>query len=99
MIKVLLSVVIFCSVTACVAQQKTWGERIVQTVIAAHPDSIVVKKYVTHQKGNDKTAEEVKRPATWDYEQGVLLRGFDALWKNTGNRMYFDYMKKIMDKF
>ena len=76
--------------TGCQAQKKTWGERMAETIMKTYPDSIVVPKV------GEKIA---KRPARWDYEQGVVLKGFDQLWKQTGNRMYFDYMKKIMDQF
>ena len=78
--------------------KKPWGERMAETVMRAHPDSIVVKKYVTH--GNEKAEEKVATsPATWNYEQGVVLKGFDRLWKHTHNKEYFLYMKKIVDGF
>jgi unsaturated rhamnogalacturonyl hydrolase len=65
-----------------------------------YPDSIVVARYVTHGPSQEKLEEKiVKRPTRWDYEQGVALKGFDILWKQTGNRIYFDYMKKIMNNF
>jgi unsaturated rhamnogalacturonyl hydrolase len=78
------------SMLSCEAQKKSWGERMAETVMKTYPDSIVVKK----------SGEAVaKRPARWDYEQGVVLKGFDQLWKQTDNRVYFDYMKKILDQF
>ncbi|HEY5825068.1 MAG TPA: glycoside hydrolase family 88 protein [Cyclobacteriaceae bacterium] len=80
------------------AQQQTWGVRIAQTVMKIHPDSIVVKKYVTH--GDQKMEEKAPtHPSTWDYEQGVVLKGFDELWKQTKDEQYFNYMKKIIDRF
>jgi rhamnogalacturonyl hydrolase YesR len=81
-------------------QKKIWGERIAETVMKKYPDSIVVSKYVTHGASEVKVEEvAVTRPTKWDYEQGVVLKGFDVLWKQTGNRLYFDYMKRIMDNF
>lgn len=69
-----------------------------ETIMKTYPDSIVVKKYVTH--GNELVEEkQPSRPARWDYEQGVVLKGFDQLWQHTGNRTYFNYMKKMMDLF
>lgn len=81
---------ISASVFHCQAQPSSWAERMTESVMKTYPDSIVVKK-----------AGEVvvKRPASWDYEQGVVLKGFDQLWKHTGNRAYFNYMKKIVDHF
>ena len=87
-----------CLFTSGKAQQKIWGERIAATIMNTYPDSIVVRKYVTH---GEERVEEKKpsRPASWDYEQGVLLKGFEALWRQTNNPVYFNYMKKIMDIF
>ena len=84
--------------TGCRAQTSMWAEKIAATVMKTYPDSIVVKKYVTH--GPDQTGS-IKQsvPATWNYEQGVVLKGFDQLWKETKNTAYFDYMKKMMDVF
>ena len=80
------------------AQQQTWGIRMAQTVMKNHPDSIVVKKYVTY--GDQKMEEKAPtHPSVWDYEQGVVLKGFDELWKQTNDEQYFNYMKKIIDRF
>ncbi|HYC86405.1 MAG TPA: glycoside hydrolase family 88 protein, partial [Chryseosolibacter sp.] len=84
--------------TGCRAQTSMWAEKIAATVMKTYPDSIVVKKYVTH--GPDQTGSiKQSGPATWNYEQGVVLKGFDQLWKETKNTAYFDYMKKMMDVF
>jgi unsaturated rhamnogalacturonyl hydrolase len=93
MISRITSVIIILASTlvlTCQAQKSTWAERMAENIMKAYPDSIVVKK-----------AGEVvvKRPATWDYEQGVVLKGFDQLWKQTGNKVYFNYMKKVIDHF
>lgn len=94
-------VVVLCSCSPLLrAQKNTWGERMAETVMKTHPDSMVVRKYVTHGPSQEKVQEAVpSRPAEWDYEQGVALKGFDVLWKQTGNRIYLDYMKRILDKF
>ncbi|HEY5392127.1 MAG TPA: glycoside hydrolase family 88 protein, partial [Hanamia sp.] len=34
------------------------------------------------------------RPAKWTYDQGVILKGIEGLWEETGEGKYFDYMKK-----
>jgi unsaturated rhamnogalacturonyl hydrolase len=92
----IISVCIFI-IAGCHAQNKSWGERMAETVMSIYPDSIVVKKYVTH--GLEKTEIKPGRVAEWDYEQGVLLRGFDRLWKHTGKKAYYSYMKKNIDLF
>lgn len=85
---------------SCKAQEKIWAERIAETVMKNHPDSMVVKKYVTHGPSEEKLEEaKPSSPAQWNYEQGVALKGFDLLWLETKNVMYFNYMKKMMDIF
>lgn len=40
-----------------------------------------------------------KRVVRWSYDHGVVLEGFDALWQLTGDKRYFDYIKKTMDHY
>ncbi|NGZ74312.1 glycosyl hydrolase family 88 [Saccharibacillus sp. VR-M41] len=35
----------------------------------------------------------------WSYDYGVVLRGFEALWRRTGEERYFRYIRKQMDHF
>jgi unsaturated rhamnogalacturonyl hydrolase len=35
--------------------------------------------------------------ARWSYDQGVILKGMDALWNATGDAQYFRYMQNAMD--
>lgn len=90
-------IIIFCFALDCHAQKKIWGERLAETVMKTHADSIVVGKYISQSTLNEKT--EKGQPANWNYEVGVVLKGFDELWKATHNDLYFNYMKKIMDSF
>jgi unsaturated rhamnogalacturonyl hydrolase len=39
------------------------------------------------------------RPPRWTYEQGVVLKGIEGLWKKTKDKKYFDYIQKSMDIF
>lgn len=39
------------------------------------------------------------KPAKWNYDQGVILKGIEGLWKFTGEGKYFDYLQKSMDFF
>lgn len=84
--------------SGCMGQR--WADRMAATVMKTYPDSIVVRKYVTHGTSEEKIEEaHPSRPATWDYEQGVVLKAFDVLWQKTGNPIYFDYLKKMIDLF
>ncbi|MEJ7644092.1 MAG: glycoside hydrolase family 88 protein [Chryseolinea sp.] len=85
---IFLAIALFLAIN-CQAQQKSWGERMAETIMKSNPDSIVVKA----------AKDSEQRPATWNYEYGVLFESFEQLWKQTGNRAYYSYIKKIMDHF
>jgi unsaturated rhamnogalacturonyl hydrolase len=36
---------------------------------------------------------------TWNYELGTLLEGFDAVWLDTADPRYFNYVKNSVDQF
>src|SRR5215467_106224 len=38
-------------------------------------------------------------PAKWTYDMGVVLKGFEGLWRNTGDVKYYNYILKQMDFF
>nr|WP_255563644.1 glycoside hydrolase family 88 protein [Mucilaginibacter rivuli] len=67
---------------------------------------MVVKKYASHLEQDNlvkpgQTVEQAQasRPANWNYEIGVVLAGFESLWKATGDKTYVDYSKHIIDHF
>ena len=35
----------------------------------------------------------------WEYDNGVIFKGIESLWKITGDKKYFDFIKKNMDFF
>ena len=78
-----------------------------RTIMDQYRDSLVVKKYINHlmqdnllQSKEEKDIEKAnQRPANWNYEIGVVLTGFDHLWRRTGNPEYLKYTKKIIDHF
>lgn len=39
------------------------------------------------------------KPAKWAYDMGVILKGFEGIWLNTGDVQYFNYIQKQMDFF
>ena len=44
----------------------------------------------------DSFALGTNRPAKWTYDQGVILNGLKGLWLQTGDPVYFNYIKKSM---
>ena len=60
------------------------SQRLADTFIAQHPDSIVI--------GNRTTAR-------WDYEQGLMLRALERVWQRTGDKRYFTYLQHDVDEF
>lgn len=39
------------------------------------------------------------KPAKWTYDMGVILKGFEGIWLNTGDATYYNYIQKQMDYF
>jgi unsaturated rhamnogalacturonyl hydrolase len=70
-----------------------------KTIMATYPDSIVVKKFLQHLLQDKQVTDPNKRPASWNYEEAVVLRGFENLWKYTNDKTYYDYTKKIVEHF
>jgi unsaturated rhamnogalacturonyl hydrolase len=61
-----------------------WSERMAQSIMKRHPEA-------WHAE-NDSVGE-------WDYKTGLLLTGFENLYKRTGNQEYFEYIKGYADDF
>jgi unsaturated rhamnogalacturonyl hydrolase len=40
-----------------------------------------------------------KLPQRWVYNESVYLRGLEEVWKTTGDNIYYDFIKRRMDKF
>jgi unsaturated rhamnogalacturonyl hydrolase len=64
------------------AQELPLSQQMANTVIALWPDSCAVKE---------------GKPASWNYEQGVMLEGFEGVWKASDDAKYFNYIKKSID--
>ena len=70
----------------CVLQsraQAKWSERMAATVMHTWKDSFSL---------DDK-------PARWTYDMGVVLKGIEGVWLNTGEAGYFNYIQKQVDFF
>lgn len=79
--------------------QINYAKQMANTIMSQYKDSMVVKKYTGQHEQDNVTAVEKSRPANWNYEIGVVLMGFERLWKMTGDKTYFDYIKHIIDHF
>ncbi len=81
--------IIFCFTAFWVAafsqqQADDAGIRVAETVMSIWKDSMAL------QEG---------KPAKWTYDQGLVLKGIEGIWKRTGDRKYFDYIQRSMDFF
>ena len=47
----------------------------------------------------DALVNEPGRPEKWAYEQGVLLKGMESVWRETGDERYFKYIRQGVDHF
>ena len=77
-----LILMILVGSTAVAQSVENLSEQMAETVMQTHPDSICY----------DKT-----KPAKWEYEQGVVLRSIEQVWRRTGDGKYFAYLQKLMD--
>ncbi|MCP9752009.1 glycoside hydrolase family 88 protein [Ferruginibacter sp. HRS2-29] len=73
---------LFC-ITTIKAQQPAYSKLLTATVMD------------TWKK--DSFATEGKPASRWTYDQGVILEGVAAVWKQTGDKTCFDYIQKSMD--
>ncbi|MDQ6610436.1 MAG: glycoside hydrolase family 88 protein, partial [Bacteroidota bacterium] len=47
----------------------------------------------------DSFSLKAGQPAKWSYDQGVILKGIEGIWKATGEGKWFNYIQKSMDYF
>lgn len=66
------------------AQQIPWSQRMADSFIARHKDSILVGKSTLTR---------------WDYEQGLMLKAIERVWYRTGEGKYFEYIRKDLDQY
>jgi len=81
--KRLITIVFLFSVYSSSAQSTRWSEKMASTVVNTWKDSFSL---------DDKAAK-------WTYDMGVILKGFEGIWLNTGDVKYFNYIQKQMDFF
>lgn len=79
--KFIIIVFLFGNVYATSAQTKPYSQQMSQTAMNLWPDSFKIKP------GN----------ARWSYDQGVILKGIEGVWKLYGEGKYFNYIQHSMD--
>ena len=81
-----ISIILFFVLSVCTinAQQKTYSQQMTQTAMNIWPDSFSVVP---------------GRPARWSYDQGVILKGVESVWKLYGDANYFNYIQHSMDHY
>lgn len=79
-----ISSLVFLIVIGCSvsAQQKPYSVQMTETAMKIWPDSFSSKQ---------------GRPARWSYDQGVILKGVEGVWRLYGDVQYFNYIAHSMD--
>jgi unsaturated rhamnogalacturonyl hydrolase len=65
-----------------ITEAQPWSEKLATTAMNIWPDSF---------------SATPGRRARWSYDQGVILKGIEAIWKNTGDGKWFNYIQHSMD--
>src|SRR6185503_7115 len=71
---------------------------VLMTVIAGAQQS-VTKQMAETVMNTWKDSFALGSQARWSYDMGVVLKGFEGLWRNTGDVKYYNYILKQMDFF
>lgn len=67
-------------------QNKPLSQRMAATAMTKWKDSLVV--------GSSKDGK-----SRWNYQESVVLRGMEEIYKTTGDKTYFDYIKRHVDYY
>jgi unsaturated rhamnogalacturonyl hydrolase len=78
---IILALALAGAARAC-AQDLPWSQRAANAAMERWPDG---------------RFEPRGAPLVWNHELGVLLEGVDAVWLNTADRRYFNYIKDSID--
>jgi unsaturated rhamnogalacturonyl hydrolase len=81
----LLLILILSAGTVLVGQEKAVSEQMASTAMSA--------------LWNNPARNEAGTPARWTYEYGVVLKGLEGVWLNTGEGRYFSFIQKGLDNF
>lgn len=81
----IIGLIAFCSfLLQTVLAQQSMAIKMANSFMHWYPDSIPVK---------------ADRPAAWDYEQGLMLKAIEKVWRTTADPTYFNYIKHDIDRY
>lgn len=69
---------------SAIADAQPWSEKLANTAMKIWPDSF---------------SATPGRRARWSYDQGVILKGIEGIWNNTGEGKWFKYIEHSMDHY
>jgi len=90
----------------CQLRFRGWGQKIVTIVLSmfvfpalkAQTKSYAAELATTAMTiWKDSFLLEGDKAAKWRYDQGVILKGIEGLWKETGDVKWFNYIRQSMD--
>ncbi len=76
-----LILILLFNATVVAAQQKPLSQQMTATAMNLWKDSFALEG----------------KPARWSYDMGVILKGVEGVWLNTGDPVYFNYIQRLMD--
>jgi len=79
-----LAATVCSAIPAMCADELPWSQRAANAAIQRWPDGRFAP---------------AGAPSVWNYELGTLLEGVDAVWLNTTDPRYFNYIKSSVDQF
>ncbi|MBC7889434.1 MAG: glycoside hydrolase family 88 protein [Ferruginibacter sp.] len=79
----IISIALFSLLQSAIAQQNPYSQQMAQTAMNLWKDSFSMNG----------------KPARWSYDQGVILKGIEAIWKLYGDAKYFNYIQHSMDHY
>jgi unsaturated rhamnogalacturonyl hydrolase len=69
------------------------------TVIASAQDMPLSQQVAATVMNTWKDSFSLGNQAKWSYDMGVILKGFEGIWRNSGDVKYYNYILKQMDFF
>jgi unsaturated rhamnogalacturonyl hydrolase len=81
----LINILLFVFISETAAQTKPISERAAATAMTA--------------LWRDAAKKEDGYPAKWTYDHGLVLKGIERVWLNTGDRRYLEFIQRSMDHF
>ncbi|WP_341228093.1 glycoside hydrolase family 88 protein [uncultured Arcticibacterium sp.] len=80
----LILLLTLCGINFAAFAQENWSEKMALSFMKVHADSIAVKE---------------GKPARWDYEQGLMLKAIEKVWRRTADPKYFNYIRNDIDRY